>query len=106
MAYLMLVAAIGLEVAGTSMLPATHGFTRALPSVMCLSTYALVFLLLARIVERLPVGVVYATWSGMGVAAIMLIGVAFLGEPLNPMKVLGASLIVGGVVILNVTGVH
>jgi len=106
MAYLMLATAIGLEVVGTSMLPATQGFTRIAPSVLCLSTYGLVFWLLGRIVEQLPVGVVYATWSGMGVAAIMLVGAAFLGEPLSPPKVLGAAMIIGGVVILNTTGVH
>lgn len=106
MAYLMLVAAIALEVVGTSLLPSTQGFSRLWPSVLCLGAYGVVFVLLGRIVEHLPVGVVYATWSGLGIAAIMLIGATFLGEPLNPAKIAGAAMIIGGVVILNVGGVH
>ena len=106
MAYIMLITAIGLEVLGTSLLPSTQGFTRIGPSVICLATYAVVFVLLGRIVEHLPVSVVYATWSGLGIAAIMLIGATFLGEPLSPAKVAGATLIIGGVVVLNVAGVH
>ncbi|GAB6900056.1 DMT family transporter [Kineosporia succinea] len=106
MAYLMLVVAIALEVVATSLLPSTHGFSRLGPSALCLGTYAVVFILLARIVQDLPVGVVYATWSGMGVAAIMLVGATFLGEPLSPAKITGAAMIIGGVVILNVAGVH
>ncbi|GAA3608800.1 multidrug efflux SMR transporter [Kineosporia mesophila] len=106
MAYIMLVVAIALEVVATSLLPVTQGFSRLGPSVVCLGTYAVVFMLLGRIVEQLPVGVVYATWSGAGIAAIMLIGATFLGEPLSLAKVTGAAMIIGGVVILNVAGVH
>ncbi len=106
MAYFMLAAAIALEVGGTSLLPSTQGFSRLGPTLLCLSAYAAAFVLLSRIVEHLPVGVVYATWSGMGIAAIMLIGATFMGEPLTLAKVAGAAMIIGGVVILNVAGVH
>ncbi|GLY19028.1 multidrug efflux SMR transporter [Kineosporia rhizophila] len=106
MAYIMLGAAIALEVLGTSLLPSTQGFSRLGPTLLCLSSYAAAFILLSRIVEYLPVGVVYATWSGMGIAAIMLIGATFLGEPLTLAKLAGAAMIIGGVVILNVAGVH
>jgi small multidrug resistance pump len=106
MAYLMLIAAIGLEVVGTSLLPSTEGFSRLWPSIACLTSYAVVFVLLGRVVEHLPVGVVYATWSGMGIMAIMLIGATFLNEPLTPAKIAGGLLIIGGVVVLNLGGVH
>ena len=106
MAYIMLGAAIALEVLGTSLLPSTQGFSRLVPTLLCLSSYVAAFILLSRIVEYLSVGVVYATWSGMGIAAIMLIGATFLGEPLTLAKVTGAAMIIGGVVILNVAGVH
>ncbi|GAB3269906.1 DMT family transporter [Kineosporia babensis] len=106
MAYIMLGAAIALEVLGTSLLPSTQGFSRLTPTLFCLGAYASAFILLSRIVEHLPVGVVYATWSGMGIAAIMLIGATFMGEPLTLAKIAGAAMIIGGVVILNVAGVH
>ncbi len=106
MAYIMLGAAIALEVLGTSLLPSTQGFSKVAPTLFCLGAYASAFILLSRIVEHLPVGVVYATWSGMGIAAIMLIGATFMGEPLTLAKVAGAAMIIGGVVILNVAGVH
>lgn len=106
MAYLFLVAAIAAEVVGTSLLKSTDGFSRLWPTVACLSVYALAFAGLAQAVKDLPVGVVYAMWSGLGTAAIVAIGATFLGEPLSLPKVVGVALVISGVVILNLGGAH
>lgn len=106
MAYALLVAAIAAEVAATSLLKATDGFTRLWPSLGCLAGYAFACLALAQAVKTVPVGVAYAMWSGLGTAAIVAIGVVFLGEPLNAVKALGLVLIVAGVVVLNLKGAH
>ncbi|MEV6929272.1 multidrug efflux SMR transporter [Dactylosporangium sp. NPDC051485] len=104
MAYLFLVLAIAVEVAGTSLLKATEGFTRFWPTAGVLVAYALAFVFMAQSVKVVPVGVAYAMWSGLGTAAIVAIGAMFLGEPLSAPKVIGVSLVIAGVVVLNVGG--
>ncbi|MEV4352380.1 multidrug efflux SMR transporter [Actinoplanes sp. NPDC049596] len=103
---MFLLLAISSEVAATSMLKTTDGFTRLWPTLACLTGYAVSFLCLALTVRDLPVGVVYAVWSAIGTAAIVAIGAAFLGEPLTLPKIIGVSLIIAGVVIVNLSGAH
>ena len=106
MAYVWLVAAIAAEVLGTSLLKATEGFSRLVPSVACLGAYALSFVGLAAAVQSLPVGLVYATWSGLGTVAIVGVGAALLDEPVTAGTVVGVLLVVGGVVVLNLGPAH
>ncbi|MFG1952798.1 DMT family transporter [Micromonospora sp. NPDC048830] len=106
MAYLFLLAAIASEVVGTSLLKATHGFTRPWPTLGLAVAYLTAFGLLALAVRDIPVGVAYAMWSGLGTAAIVAIGAAFLGEPLSVAKVVGVGLVIAGVVVLNLGGAH
>jgi len=104
MAYLLLAGAIAVEIAATSLLKTTDGFTRPLPTAACLLGYALAFVLLAQAVKTVQVGVAYALWSGLGTVAIVAIGALFLDEPLTALKVGGIVLVVSGVVILNLGG--
>lgn len=107
MPYVFLLVAIAFEVFATSLLKATAGFTRLLPTAVCLAAYAASFLALAWAVKhQLPVGLAYAMWSGLGTAAIVAIGVVFLREPVSAQKVLGVLLVVGGVAVLNLGGAH
>jgi small multidrug resistance pump len=106
MAYLFLMAAIATEVAGTSLLKTTDGFSRLLPTVVCLTAYAISFAFMAQAVRYVPVGILYALWSGIGTAAIVCIGVAFLGQPITAMSVVGIVVIVAGVVVVNLGGVY
>jgi small multidrug resistance pump len=102
--YLLLFSAIAAELVGTSLMKATEGFTRLWPTVACLVAYAASFVLLAQTVKGMQVGVAYAIWSGVGTAAIVVIGAAWLGEPITTAKVAGISLIIAGVVMLNLNG--
>ena len=106
MAYLFLLGAIAAEVVATSLLKATDGFSRLWPTVACLTGYTISFVLLAQAVKGVPVGVAYAMWSALGTAAIVAIGAVFLGEPITLVKVIGVSLIIAGVVTLNLSGAH
>jgi small multidrug resistance pump len=106
MAYVFLLGAIAAEVVATSLLKATDGFTRLWPTIACLSGYAISFVALSQAVKGVPVGVAYAMWSALGTAAIVAIGAIFLGEPITLVKVIGVSLIIAGVVILNLGGAH
>lgn len=107
MPYVFLLVAIAFEVVATSLLKATEGFTRLWPTVVVLTGYAAAFASLAWAIKQdLPVGVAYAMWSGLGTAAIVAIGVVFLGEPISPRKVAGVVLVIGGVALLNLGGAH
>jgi small multidrug resistance pump len=106
MAYVVLVLAIAVEVVGASLLKASEGFSRLWPSLGSLAAYVVAFVLLAQVIRRLPVGMVYAMWAGLGTVAIVAIGAAFLGEPLSPVKAVGIALVIAGVVMLNLGGAH
>ena len=106
MAYVFLLGAIAAEVVATSFMKSTEGFTRLWPTVVVLGGYVISFVLLAQAVKGVQVSVAYALWSALGTAAIVGIGAAFLGEPITVVKVAGISLIIAGVVTLNVGGAH
>ena len=101
MAYVYLVAAIAAEVVGTSLLKATDGFTRLWPTVGCLAGYVLSFVALSQAVKGVPVGVAYAMWSALGTAAIVAIGAVFLGEPITALQLVGAALVMAGVLAIS-----
>jgi small multidrug resistance pump len=106
MAYVFLAGAILAEVLGTSLLKASEGFTRVWPTVVLFAAYGLSFAFLSQAVRGIEVGVVYAVWSGLGTALIVAIGAVYLGEAITVAKVAGVLLIIGGVVMLNLDGVH
>jgi small multidrug resistance pump len=106
MAYLYLFAAIAAEVFATSTIKSTDGFTRLWPTLACLAGYIISFIALSQAVKGVQVGIAYAIWSGLGTAAIVAIGAAFLGEPITVTKVTGMALIIAGVVTLNLSGSH
>jgi len=99
--YLLLAIAIACEVAGTSFLKASNGFTVVLPAVMTTLFYGVTFYLLSILVRVMPVGVVYAIWSGMGVVLIGLVGWLVFGQALNLPTIVGMVLIVLGVAMVN-----
>jgi small multidrug resistance pump len=99
--YLLLLAAITLEVVGTLLLPASQGFSKLFPSVLVIGSYAASFYLLAIVVQKLPLAVVYASWAGLGVFSVALCSAVFYQQALNPPTVLGLFLIVIGVTLVN-----
>lgn len=103
---LLLLAAIGIEVGATALLPRTQGFHDPLWSVIVALGYGLSIWLLAVVVKTLPVSVAYAIWSGLGTAAVAVIGYLWLGESLTPVKLVSLAMIVLGVVGLNLAGAH
>jgi small multidrug resistance pump len=101
MHWLYLAIAIVAEVVGTSFLKASAGFTKLVPSLMVVVGYGLAFFFLSLTLDKVPVGIAYAVWSGAGVTLIAAIGWVFLGQKLDPAAMVGMSLIVAGVVVLN-----
>jgi small multidrug resistance pump len=102
----LLVVAIAIEVVSTALLPRTEGFRNLPWSVAVLAGYGASIWLLSVVVERMPVSVAYAIWSGLGTALVAGIGVMFLGEHLTAAKAAFLAMIVVGVVGLNLSGAH
>ncbi len=103
MGWILLIVAIVLEVAGTTNMKLSEGFSKLVPSVLVLFFYALSIIALTFAVNRLEVSVAYAVWSGMGTALVAVIGLWFFQESLTSIKVVALGLIVVGVVMLHFT---
>ena len=102
----LLLAAIATEVAATAALPRTQGFKDPMWSAAVIGGYAVSIWMLALVVRHMPVSTAYAIWSGLGTAAVAVIGALWLGESLNPLKVAALGMIIAGVVVLNLQGAH
>ncbi len=99
----MLIVAILLEVAGTTNMKLSEGFSKLVPSVLVLFFYALSIIALTFAVNRLDVSVAYAVWSGMGTALVAMVGLWFFQESVTATKVAALGLIIVGVVMLQFT---
>ena len=99
--YATLFLAVLAETIGTTALQASQQFTRPLPSVIVVVAYAAAFYLLALTLRNVPVGVAYALWSGLGILLIALIGFVVFGQTLDWPAVIGMSLIVAGIAVIQ-----
>jgi small multidrug resistance pump len=104
MAWVYLLLAILLEIAGTTMLKLSGGFSKLLPSIAMVIFYALSFGTLSLTVRHIDVGVAYAVWSAVGTALIAAIGVLWFHEPVTALKIISLVAIIGGVVGLYLSG--
>jgi small multidrug resistance pump len=102
--WFMLAVAIAAELGATTALKFSEGFTKLGPSSLVVVGYGLAFYLLAQVLKTQEVGIVYAIWSGAGLAIIALIGVVFLGESVSLYKIAGLIAILVGVLLLNLAG--
>ena len=99
--YLFLIIAIFCEVCGTMLLPVSQNFTKIIPTTSLAVLYLSSFYLLTFVVDKLPIAIVYATWSGLGIFTIAILGYIFFKQSLSWQAVLGLFLIVIGVVLVN-----
>ncbi|WP_163536139.1 multidrug efflux SMR transporter [Gracilibacillus sp. YIM 98692] len=101
--YLILFLSIVAEVVGTAMLKMSEGFTNMLPSIGAIAGYAVSFISLAIVLKPLPLSIAYAIWAGAGTALTALIGILIWGEAITFIKLSGLLLIIGGVILLNIS---
>ena len=99
--YIFLIAAIFCEVAGTMLLPVSQNFTKLIPTVALSIFYLTAFYLLTFVVDKLPIAIVYATWSGLGIFTIAILGYIFFKQTLAWQAIAGLFLIVIGVILVN-----
>ena len=100
--YLILFLAIGFEVFGTMLLPATHNFTRLLPTILLLCSYGISFYLIAFLSQKMSLAVIYASWAGLGVFSVALLSYVLFQQSLTWQLISGLFLIVVGVTLVNV----
>lgn len=102
--WLLLGLAIASEVAGTLMLKASDGFSRLWPSVAVTIAYIISFALLAQALKSIGVAVAYAIWSGVGTIGVAIAATLLFGERLTVPIVIGMSLVIIGVIVMNLGG--
>jgi small multidrug resistance pump len=106
MHYGYLLIAVALEVSGTMLLPASQNFSRPIPTVSLIGCYAASFYCLTFALNTLPIAVVYATWSGLGIFLITLFGYVVFHQSLDWRAIVGLLMIVAGVVLVNTFAPH
>lgn len=99
--WIFLAIAILGEVIATSALKSSEGFTKLVPSINVIIGYGTAFYFLSLVLKSIPIGVAYAVWSGLGVIIITVLGWVFHGQKLDTWGFVGMSLIVSGVLVLN-----
>ena len=100
--WLFLIIAIISESIATNSLKASNGFTNIVPSIIALVGYGSVLFFLSLAIRTIPVGVAYATWSGIGIMLIALVGWLWHKQTLDTPAIIGIGLIIAGIVIMNV----
>jgi len=101
MSYLYLAIAIVAEVIATSALKASKEFQEWLPSLIAVIGYCASFYFMTLAMRQLSIGVVYASWSGLGIVLVASVGYFYYNEPLNMATIIGMLLIIAGVLIMN-----
>jgi small multidrug resistance pump len=101
--WILLSLAIATEIAATTALKASDGFSRLTPSIIVVVGYVASFVLLARALKTLDVGVAYAIWSGVGTAVVATLGVLLFSESMSVMKAVWIGVIIVGVIGLQAT---
>lgn len=104
MPYVLLGAAIILEIVATSLLKASDGFSKLIPTLFCIVFYVLCFYSFSKALLNINLGVAYATWCAGGIVATTIISALIFGQKINGIGVIAILLIVAGCVLLNLFG--
>jgi quaternary ammonium compound-resistance protein SugE len=102
MAWILLIVAGLFECGWAVGLKYTNGFTNPIPTVLTVAAMAISFLLLSIAMKTIPIGTAYGVWTGIGAIGVALLGMLFLGESKELMKILCLLLIVSGIIGLKV----
>jgi len=99
--YIYLILAIIFEIVATTFLKKSEQFTRVIPSVITVVGYVATFYLLSLTLRQVPIGIVYAVWSGIGIVAITIIGILTFKQIPDTPAIIGILLIIMGVLVIN-----
>lgn len=101
MGYLYLAIAIVAEVIATGALKSSAGFSKLGPSLLVILGYGIAFYFLSIVLKTIPIGIAYAIWSGLGIVLVSLLGILFFKQSLDTAAIIGLSLIVTGVIVIQ-----
>ena len=100
-AWFWLSIAVIAEVLATIALKASDGFTKIYPIYAVILGYSIAFIALAKVLQVLPVGIIYAIWSGLGITLVAVAGWLLFGEKLSVTEMIGVFLIIIGIAVLK-----
>jgi small multidrug resistance pump len=98
--FYLIIAIVG-EVIATTSLKESNGFSNLIPSIICIIGYGITFYFLSLSIKQIPIGIAYALWGGLGIVLITTIGYFRFKQTLDLPAVIGLTLIVIGVIIVN-----
>ena len=101
MQYIILFVAVVMETIGTTALQSSQQFTRLWPTLIAIVAYMGAFYFLGLTLKYMPVGIVYALWSGLGIITITIIGFMIFGQRLDAAAIAGLTLIIAGIVVIQ-----
>jgi len=99
--YFFLMIAVVFETIGTSALEASQQMSKIIPAIIVIIAYAISFYFMSLTLKYMPVGIVYALWSGLGIVLIAIAGWLIFGQKLDFAAILGLGMILGGVMVIN-----
>lgn len=105
MSWFYLIVAGAFEIVWAYAMKQSYGFTRLVPSLVTISAMLVSFWLLSVAMRTIPLGTAYTIWTGIGAVGAFLVGILFLAEPVNALRITAAVLIVSGLVLMKIASV-
>ncbi len=104
--WMFLALSIVTEVAGTTSMKLSEGFTKPAFTALIFIFYGVSFYFFSQAIKRMDLGAAYAIWAGLGTALIALIGVVYFRDGMDMIKAISLAAIIAGVIGLNLSGAH
>jgi len=101
--WMFLALSIVTEVAGTTSMKLSEGFSKPLFTALIFIFYGVSFYFFSIAIKRIEFGSAYAIWAGLGTALIALIGVVYFRDGMDMIKAISLAAIIAGVIGLNLT---
>ena len=102
-AWLVLIASILFEVFGMLFLKYSNGFSNLIPTAGGVSCFITSIWLMSISLKQIEMGIAYAVWAAVSTAIVAVLGIAFYSESISSFKITGVTLIVIGVILLNLS---
>ena len=104
MGYVYLALAIVLELIGTTCMKLSNGFENKFFAAGTLIFFGVCFYFSALSMKTIPLNILYATWSGLGIILAAAVAKIFFHETISTPGLIGIIFIVFGVVLCNFFG--
>lgn len=103
MRWLLVSVAIIAELAGSTCMKLSNGFTNITASILTFVFWAVSFTIFIFVLKYFDLSFIYAIWAGIGILLVSLIGMTYFKEPISILKIVSILIIVAGVILLNLS---